>query len=101
MRPHQRAGFVLNVDGEQYAAALFMDARATKTSMVGRRKGQSMRPARKRIRSRLHPSEQKHLDDLLDEALEESFPASDPIAIDVDKAEDTKNGAVSIGSGAQ
>jgi predicted GNAT family acetyltransferase len=29
------------------------------------------------------PSDKKHLDELLDEALKESFPASDPAAIDV------------------
>jgi hypothetical protein len=30
------------------------------------------------------PSRKKHLDELLDEALKETFPASDPIAVDVD-----------------
>jgi hypothetical protein len=36
------------------------------------------------------PSEQsecEHLDALLDEALEETFPASDPVAIEVEKVE--------------
>jgi hypothetical protein len=31
------------------------------------------------------PSPKSHIDDLLDEALEESFPASDPVAIEVEK----------------
>jgi hypothetical protein len=34
------------------------------------------------------PDEKKHKDELLDEALEETFPASDPIAVHPDEDED-------------
>ncbi|MDB5367397.1 MAG: hypothetical protein JWM77_3324 [Rhodospirillales bacterium] len=34
------------------------------------------------------PDEKKHKDELLDEALQETFPASDPIAVDPDEDED-------------
>jgi hypothetical protein len=34
------------------------------------------------------PDEKKHKDEQLDEALEETFPASDPIALDPDEDED-------------
>jgi hypothetical protein len=33
-------------------------------------------------------STKQHVEDLLDEALEESFPASDPVAIDFDRSRD-------------
>ena len=35
----------------------------------------------------VNPQSKQHEDDLLDEALEESFPASDPIAVDPVKSE--------------
>jgi hypothetical protein len=34
------------------------------------------------------PADKKHEDELLDEALEETFPASDPIAVDTHDDED-------------
>jgi hypothetical protein len=34
------------------------------------------------------PDEKKHKDELLDEALQETFPASDPIAVNPDEDED-------------
>ena len=33
------------------------------------------------------PPASQHIDDLLDEALDESFPASDPVAISMDRPE--------------
>ncbi len=36
---------------------------------------------RPRVQSSAEKEEQKHLDDLLEEALEETFPASDPLAM--------------------
>ena len=38
--------------------------------------------ARKRERPAIMPRDARHLDDLLDQALADSFPASDPVAID-------------------
>jgi hypothetical protein len=38
-----------------------------------------------------NPLEKKHLDELLDEALKETFPASDPIAVDVDAPAEREN----------
>src|SRR3954451_4790824 len=38
----------------------------------------------------------KHLDELLDEALKETFPASDPIAVDVDPPGERGNRSGSI-----
>jgi hypothetical protein len=46
-------------------------------TMIGR--SQNVPPLPKR--PKLSPQEKKHLDDLLDEALEETFPASDPPAM--------------------
>jgi hypothetical protein len=34
-------------------------------------------------------SKKQHVEDLLDEALEESFPASDPVAIDFERSRDS------------
>ena len=38
---------------------------------------------RKRTDASLAQSDRKHMDELLDEALQETFPASDPVSIDV------------------
>lgn len=39
------------------------------------------------------PAEQDRMEDDLDEALKETFPASDPIAVDPDREEQKKGGA--------
>ena len=36
----------------------------------------------------VNPATKAHLDELLDQALEQSFPASDPIAVDFDAPRD-------------
>jgi hypothetical protein len=41
-----------------------------------------MSTVRKRERPAIIPRNTRHLDDLLDQALADSFPASDPVAID-------------------
>ena len=41
-----------------------------------------MNTARKHERPAVMPRDARHLDDLLDQALADSFPASDPVAID-------------------
>lgn len=43
-----------------------------------------MNPDKKREPPAIAPPDSDHLDDLLDEALAETFPASDPVAIDVE-----------------
>jgi hypothetical protein len=45
----------------------------------------------------LLPAAMEHLNELLDEALKETFPASDPIAIDVD-LKSTQNEVISTAS---
>jgi len=49
-----------------------------------------IKPMNKQLRSDQHPTvpaTSQHLSDLLDEALDEGFPASDPVAIHVDPEE--------------
>ena len=47
-----------------------------------------MSTARKRERRAVTPRDAGHLDDLLDQALADSFPASDPVAIDFESPAD-------------
>jgi hypothetical protein len=54
----------------------------------------AMSAARNRLRSQPPAPDKRHLDQLLDEALEETFPASDPIAIDVRRPQDTESGSI-------
>ncbi len=42
---------------------------------------------RKSRESAAPPSDVKHINDLLDEALDETFPASDPIAVEVERVQ--------------
>ncbi len=44
------------------------------------------------IAPELTPTEAQHLDDLLDEALRDSFPASDPVAISVERNPEVPDG---------
>jgi hypothetical protein len=43
-----------------------------------------MSATRKRERPAAVPSDRDHLEELLDQALADSFPASDPVALDFD-----------------
>jgi hypothetical protein len=47
-----------------------------------------MRRGKKSADAFSQSSKKQHVEDLLDEALEESFPASDPVAIDFDRSRD-------------
>jgi hypothetical protein len=51
-----------------------------------------MSTARKRERPAVTPLDCRHLDELLDQALIETFPASDPVAIDFESPADEDTG---------
>ncbi len=47
------------------------------------------------VKTKLHgpfPAARAHVDELLDEALNETFPASDPVAINIERRSDQRAG---------